>query len=1487
MIVRVVAMCCAQVPNAGTAALLVQGPFATGCVVGAHGTDSTTVVSGNTGNGIGVYDVPGSNLTILNTLVGVSLDGTTAVPNTGVAGVYVHGTTSHVTVGSLAGESVSVISGNTGFGVYSRGKFLRVFNAIVGMSTNGTAVPNMGRAGIYLGPLAASAVIGSSAAPHATVVSGNAGVGIYGLGKSLHVTHTLVGLSADNTAAANEGSCGIHILPSAAGSTVSYNTVSGNSGSGILVAAPNVSIYGNTIGLGSHRRTAVGNGGAGVSMSSTAVGSFVGGPPNSTRENMIGANGLLAIQNDAGAGVEVLSNVIPARGSPLGNGRFLAVCARCLCCSGGGGGGGRTTTVIDCRPSSASSVKLEALSPGGRCSGTTGTPAQRLLDIGANALTQFPADSSIARLSERGMTKLDWHQLSVTGASLETLDLSYNANLDPVPPGGYFDGRALPSLTSLNLAHTNISRLRNNTFQKMNRALLVELDLSRPATGAAPAATIAVNLTGFSNLGVVSWYNNVCPQGFFAMTAFPSRKDDTLCLRCPIGTYSARAGGVSKVSCSPCPDGRFDLDKDPTTPCAPPRFKVLAFTRSFPPGSQPGGAEPVVDRFPEQTYTVGVPYVFAPVQVVSTGGIGRDGNTDNDNITFTVTESHLGESRLGGARGSAERQSHFLIDPTSGMLLGTPANAGVYNVTLFALDGFREVAHVQTITITAVAAADPGSAGKGAVLAAALVVSVALLAMLAVAASKWQAYQKRNQPYDFGAILAQLQQEGVLDENADVINTLEKGAPLYANVFPSGRHSSGGTPVAASSLTHPDGSDATATATPPTAGVKRVQEALRPTLRGSLTSSSSSPVYGRAVSTRMYGVAVSGVPGKDLRVHAGTCESGARALAAHDSKCGAAAVDGEDDDNPLLESVAAGNARSNRTPASAPTKFGLGPPISHGGVQLQDMAGSPGPAATAGARLLIPREISNSHLTVLDRVGGGNFGDVYRGMLNERATNGLPSYHVAIKTPSPDADGTTNKKDLLQEAALMAQFNHPNIVALIGVVSRNQQCKVVLQFCDKGSLQSLLRHDRLNDGHLAIPSGTALRVASEIAEGMAYLESKRFVHRDLATRNILVDAGNNCLVADFGLSRALHQKDYYKVREGAVLPIRWCAPEILTNCSRATSASDVWSFFVLMWEVWSRAQLPYGTESNMQVTAKLEDVAEGKVDPQLLLAPPDAAGIELYRGLQGQCWCVDPRQRASFVALGLWLQQQRHQLGHESNASRDSGSASAADHAPAPRERVRSSFSYSPTRRASSAMASSDSDDDAVFVTGPSATTHHDPDPRERVRSSFSYSSTRRASSAIASSDSDDDTVFVTSPAHHEPMRSSFLYSAPRLSSVADGPVPGSIEAFTSATVGASLHGTPQLIRRAEPIPGAPWGIDGMVHIVTAEREDASAAHSRAGGTADTAPTRRSAAAPADMPPTPVLPPAPYDVFRKPAPHAGASSTPSKHGEPGLASSML
>ena len=296
----------------------------------------------------------------------------------------------------------------------------------------------------------------------------------------------------------------------------------------------------------------------------------------------------------------------------------------------------------------------------------------------------------------------------------------------------------------------------------------------------------------------------------------------------------------------------------------------------------------------------------------------------------------------------------------------------------------------------------------------------------------------------------------------------------------------------------------------------------------------------------------------------------------------------------------------------------------------------------------VPLEILGGALRVLKRLGGGNYGDVHEALLDEALGDGVThTRHVAVKTPKTDAGGerSHNAEDLAAEAALMAQFDHPNVVALIGVVSRNAELKVVMQLCDKGSLLVLLRAGYLSNSPPqptpGAPERSALKIAADVVAAMTYLESRRFVHRDLAARNVMVSADDTCLVGDFGLSRSIEtDATYYKVREGISIPIRWCAPEVVVD-SRYTTASDVWSFFVLMWEVWSHGERPFGTKSPALVVMLLEEVSNGQVKPHDILRKPEHVDGAVYDGLQQLCWVGDPSGRATFSQLRTWIHDLR------------------------------------------------------------------------------------------------------------------------------------------------------------------------------------------------------------------------------------------------------
>ena len=171
-------------------------------------------------------------------------------------------------------------------------------------------------------------------------------------------------------------------------------------------------------------------------------------------------------------------------------------------------------------------------------------------------------------------------------------------------------------------------------------------------------------------------------------------------------------------------------------------------------------------------------------------------------------------------------------------------------------------------------------------------------------------------------------------------------------------------------------------------------------------------------------------------------------------------------------------------------------------------------------------------------------------MLDESSAGGVPGYMVAVKMVSDDAPEEAFR-ELYREAAVMAQITgHPNVVALIGVVTKGLPLMLLVSFCEKGSLLSVLRDGVESERPVDVV--TKVRIGVDVAKGMAHLASLHFVHRDLAARNCLIDSQYVCKVADFGLSRGTKaissdsdsdgatgsdENDYYRSKTG-IFPVR-------------------------------------------------------------------------------------------------------------------------------------------------------------------------------------------------------------------------------------------------------------------------------------------------------------------------------------------------------------
>ncbi|XP_017043121.1 tyrosine-protein kinase Abl isoform X3 [Drosophila ficusphila] len=254
-------------------------------------------------------------------------------------------------------------------------------------------------------------------------------------------------------------------------------------------------------------------------------------------------------------------------------------------------------------------------------------------------------------------------------------------------------------------------------------------------------------------------------------------------------------------------------------------------------------------------------------------------------------------------------------------------------------------------------------------------------------------------------------------------------------------------------------------------------------------------------------------------------------------------------------------------------------------------------------------EICRTDIMMKHKLGGGQYGEVYEAVWKRYGNT------VAVKTLKED---TMALKDFLEEAAIMKEMKHPNLVQLIGVCTREPPFYIITEFMSHGNLLDFLR----SAGRETLDAVALLYMATQIASGMSYLESRNYIHRDLAARNCLVGDNKLVKVADFGLAR-LMRDDTYTAHAGAKFPIKWTAPEGLAY-NKFSTKSDVWAFGVLLWEIATYGMSPYPGIDLTDVYHKLEKGYRMERPPG---CPP-----EVY-DLMRQCWQWDAADRPTFKSI--------------------------------------------------------------------------------------------------------------------------------------------------------------------------------------------------------------------------------------------------------------
>nr|XP_042127785.1 ephrin type-A receptor 10 isoform X3 [Peromyscus maniculatus bairdii] len=262
---------------------------------------------------------------------------------------------------------------------------------------------------------------------------------------------------------------------------------------------------------------------------------------------------------------------------------------------------------------------------------------------------------------------------------------------------------------------------------------------------------------------------------------------------------------------------------------------------------------------------------------------------------------------------------------------------------------------------------------------------------------------------------------------------------------------------------------------------------------------------------------------------------------------------------------------------------------------------------------LFAKELDAKSVTLEKSLGAGRFGDLCCGCLQLPGRQELP---VAVHTLR-DGCSDSQRLSFLAEALTLGQFDHSHIVRLEGVVTRGNPLMIVTEYMNLGALDDFLRH---HEGELM--AAQLMGLLPGLASAMKYLSEMGYVHRGLAARRVLVSSGLICKISGFGRGPRDRAEAVYTTMSGRS-PALWAAPETL-QFGHFSSASDVWSFGIVMWEVMAFGERPYWDMSGQDVIKAVED--------GFRLPPPRNCPSPLHR-LMLDCWQKDPGERPRFSQI--------------------------------------------------------------------------------------------------------------------------------------------------------------------------------------------------------------------------------------------------------------
>ena len=288
-----------------------------------------------------------------------------------------------------------------------------------------------------------------------------------------------------------------------------------------------------------------------------------------------------------------------------------------------------------------------------------------------------------------------------------------------------------------------------------------------------------------------------------------------------------------------------------------------------------------------------------------------------------------------------------------------------------------------------------------------------------------------------------------------------------------------------------------------------------------------------------------------------------------------------------------------------------------------------------------PKEIESCNIQEVKPLGVGQFGEVVLAQtvglslkdlkLSETDNDTSVKISVAVKKLKDESQSST-REAFEKEIKFMSRLSHRNVIRLLAVCLKGTPF-IVMEYMEEGDLNQFLKKRQFSSTPSDYSNTLDVRglvdIATQIASGMEYLATMKFIHRDLATRNCLVGKNLTVKIADFGMSQNLYSAYYFRMKGRAVLPIRWMAYECFYG--RFSIKSDVWAYGVTIWEVFTLGQRqPFKEWTDQEVIENAVKPSRGGESEKL--EKPELCPPELYH-LMTQCWCHDSAHRPDFTEI--------------------------------------------------------------------------------------------------------------------------------------------------------------------------------------------------------------------------------------------------------------